>query len=175
MSPSPDLVTVYRSMDATAKEDCQILLDMLAEQGISAVLLDDSAPGVPAGAFEVRVPAKDADRADQAIAEHPLEEDEVEEVDASANLDLETIFRAHGTLAEVESLAIKSVLEANGIAALLVGTTVLPVVSFEVRVARDQAEPARQLIREAQSAGPLAAEEAELESEAQAGEDGNPA
>ncbi len=164
MSESSDLVTVYRSMDANAKEDCEIVVDILAAQGISAVMLDDSAPGVPEGTFEVQVPAADAERAEETIAENPLP-DEVEEVDNSAHLDLQTIFHAEGTVAEVEALGIKNVLESNGIAAVLVGNSALPTLPFEVRVARDQVDRARQLIAEAQAEGPAAAEEAERNSE----------
>ena len=56
------LVTVYRSMDATAKEDCETLVDILRGEAISAVMLDDDAPGVVEGTFEVRVPAADASK-----------------------------------------------------------------------------------------------------------------
>ena len=142
------LVTVYRSMDATAKDDCDVIVDILTAEGLSPVILDDSAPGVPEGTFEVQVPADQLQKAEQLIAENPLA-DEVEQVDDSSDLDLETIFHADGTLAEVESMEIKNLLEANG------------TMSFEVRVARDQVERAREVLNEAQAAGPAAAEEAE--------------
>jgi len=164
MKNAADYVTVYRSMDETAEEDCEAIVEVLTEEGIKAVMLDDSEPGVPEGTFEVQVPAADASRAEQLIAESSGA-NELEEVDDSSNLDLQTIYHADGTLAEVESLGIKNVLESNGIAAVLVGNSVLPTLSFEVRVARDQVERARQLIAEAQAAGPAAADEAELESE----------
>jgi Putative prokaryotic signal transducing protein len=161
---SPELVTVYRSMDAAAKEDCETIVEILSDRNISAVMLDDSAPGVPAGAFEVCVPAADSARAEAIIAENPLP-GEVEEVDDSGDLDLETIFRSDDAAAEVEALAIKGLLEADGIAAALVGDSVLPNLGFEVKVARDQAENARKLIAEAEAEGPAAAEDEELESE----------
>jgi hypothetical protein len=164
MQDSADYVTVYRSMDADAEENCEAIIELLSDEGLKTVMLDDSSPGVPEGTFEVQVPAADAARAEQLIAENPLA-DEVEEVDDSSNLDLETIYHADGTLAEVESLGIRNVLEANGITAVLVGNSVLPTMSFEVRVAREQVERARELIAEAQIAGPAAAEEAELETE----------
>ncbi|HEV2689331.1 MAG TPA: DUF2007 domain-containing protein [Bryobacteraceae bacterium] len=164
MSDSAELVTVYRSMDATAKVDCETIVDMLAAEGIRATILDDSAPGVPAGAFEVQVAASDAARAEKRIDEDPLP-DEVEEVDDSPGLDLETIFQAIGTTAEMQADGIKNVLEANGIATVMVGDSVLPYLPFEVKVARDQAERARELIAEAQALGSAAADEAEMESE----------
>jgi type III secretory pathway lipoprotein EscJ len=133
---------VYRSMDASAKEDCQEILDLLQDAGIDAVLWDDSAPGVPEGVFEVRVPAANAARAEKVIAENPLP-DEVDEVDPSPELDLETIASA---ASEMEANGMKNFLESNGIAAVLVGDSVLPNLAFEVRVAHDQAARARQLL-----------------------------
>ncbi len=153
MSTDADFVTVYRSMDADAKENCEEILDVLEEAGLEAVLWDDSVPGVPEGVFEVRVPAADAARAEELIAENPPE-DEVEVLDSSSELDLETIASA---LSEMEATSMKSFLDSNGIAAILVGDAVLPNLTFDVRVARDQVEPARQLLAEAQNA--------ELESE----------
>jgi hypothetical protein len=156
-----DLITVYRSMDADAAEDADCIVELLTDEGIQAVLLDDSAPGVPEGVFEVRVPAADAARAEQVIADNPLP-DEDEEVDTSSALDLETIASA---TSEMEAMSIKNLLDSNGIAAVLVGDSVLPNFPFEVRVARDQAERARILIADAEDVGPAAAEEAERASE----------
>lgn len=154
MSSTADLVTVYRSMDATAKEDCETILDILNGRGIAAMMVDDSAPGVPEGTFEVRVPAADVAFAEQLVAENPLA-DEVEEVDNSDNLNLETIYHAEGSgpIAELEAMGIKNLLESNGIAAVLVGDSVLPNFPFEVRVAQDKAELARQVIATAQTTG----------------------
>ena len=168
MTASSDLVTVYRSMDATAKEDCEVILDILSEEGISAVTVDDSAPGVPEGAYEVRVPASDAARAEKLIDENPLP-DEVEEVDDSSNLDLETVFHIEGSsvTGELQAMSIKNLLESNGIAAVLVGDSVLPNFPFEVKVAREQAARARKLIEDAERVGPEAAEELEAESESE--------
>ncbi len=161
---SADLVTVYRSMDADAKEDCETIVEILGDRNISAAVVDDNAPGVPEGAFEVRVPAADSARAEAIIAENPLP-DEVEEVDDSDELDLETIFHSDDTTAEVEAIGVKNVLEANGIAAVLVGDSVLPTFGFEVKVAREQVESARRVIAQAEADGPAAADEGELESE----------
>jgi hypothetical protein len=156
-----DLVTVYRSMDPDAAEDADCIVELLTDAGIQAVLRDDSAPGVPEGVFEVRVPTADAARAEQIIAENPLP-DEAEEVDPSSDLDLETLV---GATSEMEAMGIKNLLESNGIAAVLVGDSVLPNFPFEVRVARDQVGRARILIADAEKRGPAAADEAELESE----------
>jgi hypothetical protein len=160
-----DLVTVYRSMDADAQEDAECIQELLTDEGIQAVLLDDSAPGVPEGVFEVRVPSADAARAEELIAENPpsdeAQEDE-EEVDDSPALDQETIASA---ASEMEAMSIQNLLDSNGIAAVLVGDSVLPNFPFEVRVAHDQAARARLLIADAEKTGPAGAEEAERASE----------
>jgi uncharacterized protein (DUF2267 family) len=89
--------------------------------------------------------------------------DELDQVDNSAGLELETIFHAEASsMAEVEALEIKSLLESNGIAAVLVGDSVLPNLPFEIKVARKEADRARQLIAEARSAGRASAKGAEL-------------
>jgi Putative prokaryotic signal transducing protein len=148
-------------MDADAAEDAECIVELLTDEGIQAVLLDDSAHGVAKGVFEVRVPAADSARAEEIIAENPLP-DEDEKVDTSSDLDLETIASA---ASELEATSIKNLLDSNGIAAVLVGDSVLPNFAFDVRVAHDQAERARRLVADAEEIGPAAAEEAELESE----------
>jgi hypothetical protein len=148
-------------MDVDAKEDAECVVELLRDAGIRAVLHDDSAPGVPEGVFEVRVPAADAGRADELIAETPLPE-EAEKVDPSSDLDLETVVSA---TSELEAMGIKNLLDSNGVAAVLIGDSVLPNIPFEVRVAHDQAERARLLIADAQTIGYAAAEEAERASE----------
>jgi len=160
MPASSDLVTVFRSMDDTAQEDCESIVELLSEEGISAIMVDDSAPGVPEGTYEVRVPAPDGARAEKLIEENSLP-DEVEEVDDSSNLDLETVFVS----SEMQAMSIKNLLESNEIVAVLVGDSVLPNFPFEVRVAREQASRARKLIEDVENAGPEAAEEREAESE----------
>ena len=171
MSGEAEMVTVYRSMDATAETDCETIADLLSAEGLSPVILDDSAPGIPEGAYEVRVPKGEAAQAEKIIAENPLP-DEVEEVDASPDLDLsEAVFHSEGsTTAEFEATAIKNLLETNGIATVLVGDSVLPNFPFEVRVAAENAERAREIIAEFERGGPAAAEAAEREGE-QAGQE----
>jgi hypothetical protein len=165
MSASADLVTVYRSMDAAAKEDCETLVEMLRDEGISAVMLDDDSLGLVQGTFEVRVPARDGAKAEKLIAENQLP-DEVEEVDDSPGLDLETVFHVEGSggLAEMQAMNIKNLLESKGLAAVLVGDSVLPNLPFEIRVAREQADLARRLIADAEESGPVDADEVENQS-----------
>jgi hypothetical protein len=74
-------------------------------------------------------------------------------------LDLETVFHAEGSsTAEIEALAVKTLLEANGIDVVLVGDSMLPNLPFEVKVRRDQVKRARKLIGETASARALIAE-----------------
>ena len=148
-------------MDADAKEDAEVIMDLLTDAGIPATLRDDSAPGVPEGVFEVQVPASYSARAEELIDENPLP-DEVEEVDPSSDLNLEAVA---SSTTELEAMSIKNLLESNDIATVLVGDSVLPNFAFEARVARDQADRARALIAEAQRTGPAAADEAERASE----------
>jgi hypothetical protein len=92
--------------------------------------------------------------------------DEVDQVDDSPDVDLETIFHAEGSsMAELEALAIKNLLESNGMAVVMVGDPILPNLPFEIRVARREAERARRLMTEARSTGPADAEAAESEFE----------
>jgi Putative prokaryotic signal transducing protein len=167
MAAEAEMVTVFRSADDDAEEDAKAVRELLTAQGIDAVLLDDSAPGVPAGAWEVQVPAAGSARAEHLIGEARLPDQDLTEVDNSSALDVETIFHAHGgSHAELEAMSVKGMLEAAGIAAILVGDSVLPNLSFEVQVAREHAEQARQVIAEAQRIGSQAADEEELAGEA---------
>lgn len=159
-----DLVTVYRSADTDAEDDAMTARDVLRDAGLAAILCGDDSPGVVEGSWEVRVPADQAARAEQVLAENM---DEVEDhVDPSHNLDPVTIFRSEAnTTAEMEAFAIRSILEANGIDAVVVGNSALPNLAFEVRVPKEVEEQARAVLAEARAAGPAAAEEAEQAAE----------
>ena len=157
-------VTVFRSADATAQEDAAAIQEMLVDEGVQAVLLDDHAPGVLSGAWEVRVAAADSARAEALIAALPIEE-ELAEGDASSKLDLVTVFRSTGNTSEMEAQQIKSLLESNGLEAVLVANGQLPILPDEVRVAREHLTQAKRLIAEALAAGPAAADEAEAAGE----------
>jgi hypothetical protein len=166
MADQTEQVTVFRSADESAEEDARAIGELLATRGMNPAVLDDSAPEVPTGAWEVRVASAQAPEAERLIAQARLPEDELTEVNASADLDMETIFEASGgTTQEMEATAVASLLEDGGIATVTVGDAVLPNLGFEVRVAKEHAERARQLIAEAKAGGPAAAEEAERASE----------
>jgi hypothetical protein len=158
-------VTVFRSADGTAQEDAAAIQEMLVDEGVQAVLRDDHAPGVPSGAWEVRVAAADSARAEALIADHPIE-DEFADGDASSELDLVTVFRSAGNTGEMEAQQVKSLLDSNGLEAVLVADARLPNLPDEVRVAREHLTQAKRLIAEALAAGPAAADEAEAAGEA---------
>lgn len=95
-------------------------------------------------------------------------EDDSSYADASHNADLVTVASTDGASAEMQATAMKSILSAYGIESLVIGSTTLPNLGFEVRVPRDHEVQARQALAEAESAGPQAAAEAEQLTEGQA-------
>ena len=76
-----------------------------------------------------------------------------------------TLFSSSNHDSEMEAMAIHGILQASGIPSVLVGSSTLPVLSFEVQVPSENLEEARRILAEAQAAGPAAAAEAEAESE----------
>src|SRR3954451_4363569 len=87
------------------------------------------------------------------------------EVDPSPELDVVTIMELQGVSGEVEALSLKSILDASNIPSVLVGTSTLPNLSFQIQVPATEVDRARAAIAEAQAAGPAAAVEAEREGE----------
>lgn len=87
-------------------------------------------------------------------------EEPLEEIDPSHDLDMEPLFDSMTIEAEMEASVLKSLLESNGIPALVVGSPI-PSVGFQVQVPRSRLEEARRLVEEAEEAGPQAAADAE--------------
>jgi hypothetical protein len=157
------LVPVFESADADALEQANWVRDLVASTGIAAEVFDDSAPGVPSDAFQVRVPPEQREEAERAI------ETRTGALDLSHDLDMVPVFIAEGADSEMCAMGIRSVLDAQGIPSVLVSSSPYPSLPFEVRVPKERIEEARKAIAEAEEAGPLAAEEAERESEAGGG------
>jgi hypothetical protein len=67
--------------------------------------------------------------------------------------------------AEMESMAIKGLLEANGIPSLVVGPHMLPNLEFQIQVPEHLRSKAESVIRDARKFGRQAANEAEAASE----------
>ena len=75
------------------------------------------------------------------------------------------VFSSSNHDAEMEAMAIKGVLDSNGIPAMVIGPSVLPIFEFQVQVPQHLLEQARQLIREARQDGRRAADEGEASTE----------
>jgi hypothetical protein len=157
-------VTVFRSADSSAEEDAQAVLDMLAGHGVAGTLLDDRAPGVLSGSWEVRVAPADSAQAEALIAANPIE-DEFAGVSESHDFDLVTVFRSAGTGTKTEALSVKAMLESNGVYAMMVADARLPYLPEEVRVPRESVTHAKRLIDAALAAGAAGADEAEASTE----------
>ncbi|MBI1788518.1 MAG: DUF2007 domain-containing protein [Acidobacteria bacterium] len=154
--PNEPFVTVFRSADPDSDNEAAGVLDQLQQEGLEAVLAEDDQPGVVLGTREVRVPASQAARAEEILAT-PIEPIAG---DASHDLDMVSVFRSG---AEMEALAVRSVLDASGIPSLLMGTPQIPSLPFAVHVPRSLEAEANRIISEARAAGPEAAEAAEAE------------
>src|SRR4051794_8027520 len=68
------------------------------------------------------------------------------EEDPGHELDSVTVFSSQTDDAEMEALAVRGVLEANGIESVVVGSTTIPSLEFQVQVSRDQAEDADRVL-----------------------------
>jgi hypothetical protein len=77
------------------------------------------------------------------------------------NEEMVAVFSSSNHDAEMEAINIKGLLEASGVAAMIVGPHVLPNLEFQVQVSAEEAGKAQDLITEARAAGPAAAAEAE--------------
>jgi len=172
MTDETNLITVYRSADANAEEDAKTIQDLLLKGGFEAHLLGDDVPGVVQGSYEVRVPQAEASSAealigDRGTADDPGDSEDSEAADPSHDLDLVTVAMTDGITGEMEATAIKSVLDANQIESVIIGTATIPSVGFEVRVAEEDVAVAEAAIEAAKAAGPDAALEAEQAGEQQ--------
>jgi len=83
----------------------------------------------------------------------------------SHDLDMVPLFSSSAHDAEMEANSVHALLDANGIPSVVVGSSVLPVVEFQVQVPRAQLEDAQRILEEAEAAGPKAAAEAEAATE----------
>jgi hypothetical protein len=163
MAMDTDLVTVYRSADNDAEQDANAVRNLLVRNGLNPQVFDDKSPGVVEGSWEVRVPGSETQEAEALIAGVDVED--AGKVDPSHDLDMVTIEELQGATGEMEALGIQSILDANGISALILGSSTLPNLSFTVQVAREDVERAQTALEEARAAGPAAAAEAAMETD----------
>lgn len=85
--------------------------------------------------------------------------------DPTHHLDAEVIYEGQGQSAAMEAMNIKGVLEANGITVISTDIVPYPNLPVLLRVPKDQVEKAKQVLSEAEAAGPAAAEAQELANE----------
>jgi hypothetical protein len=163
MSMATDLVTVYRSADMNAEQDATAVRNLLIKNGLNAQLADHKTRGVVEGTWEVRVPESEVPQAEALVGQ--VDQDDPGGVDPSHDLDMVSIAELQGATGEMEAMSIHSILDANGISAVLVGASTLPNLSFVVKVAKDDLDRAQAALAEARAAGPAAAAEAAQESE----------
>jgi hypothetical protein len=83
----------------------------------------------------------------------------------SHDLDLVTVFQSAGTTSDMEALSVQSLLEASGIAAVVVSAEMMPNLPEEVRVAKEHETEAKRIIADALQAGAAGAAEAEKRTE----------
>lgn len=82
----------------------------------------------------------------------------------SDSADLVLILEEDGTpleVTEMEATSLQTLLEANGIDAVIAGAEMMPNLPYRLQVPADQARQAAEIIAEARSAGTEGAEEAE--------------
>ena len=95
-----------------------------------------------------------------------MPQDPVEyDINPSHDLDMVTLFSSGNHDAEMEANAIHSLLEANGVLSIVVGTPQIPSLEFQVQVPAALVPDAQRVLDEARAAGPDAAIEAEEASE----------
>lgn len=156
MPDQNEFVTVFRSADSSAKADAEVIRERLIQAGIDAIALGDESPGVIVGAWEVRAPFADRQRAEAIVEAPPPEEEDEEEVTEegfSGDLDFVAIFSGQAPDAEMETISIRSVLEANGVPCVVIGSAQIPSLPFEVRVPKSRLEEAISLLEEARKSG----------------------
>jgi len=151
MPQETEFITVFRSADDSAESDAGEMLARLQNAGIKAIVLGDDAPGVVEGSWEVRVPSLDQMKAEAIVAApapEPEDESEVPTEGMSHSLDFVSVFREQSPDAEMEAISIQSLLEANGIPCVVIGSSQIPSFPFEVRVPKSRLDEATALLKE---------------------------
>lgn len=95
------------------------------------------------------------------MALEPERDDELTNADNSDEMDLVRLWISGTHDAEMEAMAVNSLMQANGIPSVLMGPSTIPSLEFEVQVPRGRVEEALRLLEDARATGPDAAAEAE--------------
>jgi hypothetical protein len=85
--------------------------------------------------------------------------------DALPDESMVPVFSSSNHDGEMEAMAIKGLLDANNIPAMIIGPSVLPTLEFQVQVPEHVLADARHIIREARQGGRRAADEGEAATE----------
>jgi hypothetical protein len=101
------------------------------------------------------------------MADEPERDDELREVDPSSDLDLVRLWISGTHDAEMEAMAVQSLLHANGVPAVLMGPSTIPSLEFEVQVPRSRVDEALRILEDARATGPEAALEAQQNGESE--------
>lgn len=80
------------------------------------------------------------------------------EADPSPELNLETIAVFQGLDAEMQSAAVEGLLEQAGISVVVEGSSSFPSLPYEIKVAHNLADSAREILAQAEADGPAAAD-----------------
>ncbi len=150
MGEQERFVTVFRSADHSAREQAEAIEEALRAMGIAFEVLDDKEPGVLSGVVEIRVAAGQAAEAESA-RDRTLAR--LAEMGVTHDLDMVSVFSSDAHDAEMEAMTVEGLLQANGIDTELIGPSVLPVLSFQVQVPREDRDEALRIIEEARAGG----------------------
>lgn len=150
-------IVLYQSAHPQSEEEAHQILDTLREAGIGTVRVrQEDEPGGGVRSFLVEV-----DRSEIYDAQACLQKAGVtfEGLDAGEDVDFRVVFFSDKHDAEPEALAVKSLLEANGLAAFVDESSPLPNFPHKVLVAKADVERAREIIELARATGPMDAEQ----------------
>lgn len=154
-------VAIYQSAHPKAEEEAAAILDALREAGITAARVrGKDEPGASLRSCVVEV---DRDFVYDAQALLQSQGVSFEGLDVASDLDFHVAFFSDRHDAENEALAVKALLEANGIAAFLAESNPIPTLPAKVLVPREEAARAREVIASARATGPADAEQAASE------------
>lgn len=150
-------IALYQSAHPQSEEEAHLILDTLREAGIGTVRVrQEDEPGGGVRSFLVEV-----DQSEIYDAQAFLQKAGVsfEGLDAGEGVDFQVVFFSDKHDSEPEALAVKSLLEANGMAAFLAESSPLPNFPHKVLVAKTDAARAREVIEMAVATGPMDAEQ----------------
>ena len=95
---------------------------------LKLLIFNDERPGVVQGSCEVRVPTDEVVRAEELLAAY--DPDSPDLADPSPELDMVTLTERMGATAEMEVIAMKSILDDAGIGSVIIGRFGAPKLQF---------------------------------------------